>query len=86
MFGEGGARIIVSVGTEDQIIWESYLTQQLGNNWQKIGQVSSNNASLRVFMADNQPLIEVTIESVSDRFFNAIERRLTTDSQSANLI
>lgn len=86
LFGEGGARIIVSVSPEEQISWESYLTQQLGNNWQKIGQVSSTNTFLRVFSADNQPLIEVTIESVSDRFFNAIERRLTTDSQTANLI
>jgi phosphoribosylformylglycinamidine synthase len=77
LFGEGGARIVVSIRPEQQQIWESYLTQQLGDDWQKIGQVGSPDTSLRVFTAEQQPLIEVTIELMCDRFFNSIERRLT---------
>jgi phosphoribosylformylglycinamidine synthase len=83
LFGEGGARILVSVSTENQHIWESYLDQQLGNNWQKIGQVSPDTF-LRVFTALEQPLIEVTIKQMGDRFFNAIEKRLTTSASMPN--
>ncbi|HEY9782145.1 MAG TPA: phosphoribosylformylglycinamidine synthase subunit PurL [Leptolyngbyaceae cyanobacterium] len=80
LFGEGGARILVSVCPEYQQVWESYLTQKLDENWQKIGQVSSTDTYLRVFTDENQLVIDVTIKSVSDRFFNAIERRLTTSA------
>jgi phosphoribosylformylglycinamidine synthase len=76
LFGEGGARILVSVSPEQRVFWESYLQQQLGNDWQKIGWVGSPDTPLLVFTADNQPLIEVRIEQMSDRYFNAIQRRL----------
>lgn len=76
LFGEGGARILVSVSPEQQVLWESYLKQDLGNDWQKIGWVGSTDTPLLVFTADNQPLIEVRIEQMSDRYFNAIKRRL----------
>ncbi len=84
LFGEGGARILVSVSRENQQLWESYLTGQRGNNWQKIGQVSSTDTFLRVFTALDQPLIEVTIKQMGDRFFNAIEKRLTTSASMPN--
>ena len=77
LFGEGGARILVSVSPEQQMLWESYLKQQLGNDWQKIGQVGSADTPLRVFTTDNQLLIEVRIDQVSDRYCNCLERRLT---------
>jgi len=77
LFGEGGARIIVSVSPEQQAIWESYLEQQLGDDWQKFGSVGSPNASLRVFTTDSQPLINVRIKEMNARYSNAIERRLT---------
>ncbi|HCF28158.1 MAG TPA: phosphoribosylformylglycinamidine synthase subunit PurL, partial [Cyanobacteria bacterium UBA11049] len=80
LFGEGGARILVSVCPEYQQAWESYLTQKLEENWQKIGQVGSTDTFLRVFTDENQLVIDVTIESVSDRFFSAIERRLSTSA------
>ena len=77
LFSEGGARIIVSVSPQNQQVWESYLTQHLRDEWQKIGQVGSYNTPLRVFTLD-QLLIEATIEVLSDRFLYAIERHLTT--------
>ncbi len=77
LFGEGGARIIVSVSLQDEAIWESYLKQQLDNDWQKIGLVGNSNTPLRVFTADNHPLLEVSIEQLSDRYCNAIERQLS---------
>jgi phosphoribosylformylglycinamidine synthase len=82
LFGEGGTRILVSVHPEFQLCWESFLTQQLGENWQKIGQVGRSDSFLRVSTDEKQPLIEATIKEIGDRFFNSIERRL---SMSANL-
>jgi len=77
LFGEGGARIFVSVSLELQAIWESYLNQHLGNDWQKLGIVGNSDSSLLVFTADNQPLIDASIDVISDRYFTCLERRLT---------
>jgi phosphoribosylformylglycinamidine synthase subunit PurL len=77
LFGEGGARIVVSVATEQQKTWESYLTQQLGNHWQQLGKVGNTEIGLGVLTTDNQSLINVSIEEMSDRYLNAIQRRLT---------
>lgn len=76
LFAEGGARIIVSVSPENQATWESYLQERLQDNWQKIGLVGKPNQKLRVFTGETHPLIDVTIEDVSDRWNHAIQRRL----------
>jgi len=74
LFGEGGARILVSVSPEQQTQWESYLQQHSAAHWQKIGLVESDTF-LRISTSD-QLLIEVTIELMRDRYCNAIPRRL----------
>ena len=76
LFGEGGARIVVSVGLEHQEIWESLLNEQLANYWQKLGKVSNSNTDFGVLTSDSQSLIKVRIEDMSDRYSHAIERRL----------
>ncbi len=78
LFGEGGARILVSVAPEQQEIWESYLQEHLGNEWQKLGKVGNSEIGLRVLTSDNQILINARIKEMSDRYSNAIERRLAT--------
>jgi phosphoribosylformylglycinamidine synthase len=77
LFAEGGARILVSVTSAQQGIWESYLHEHLGQDWQKLGTVGNSETDLRVFTTDNQALIKVSIEDMSDRYSNAIARRLT---------
>jgi phosphoribosylformylglycinamidine synthase len=81
LFAESASRILVSVAPEQQSDWESYLQEQLGEQaqgkcWQKLGVVKSKNAYLQVMMGDNLSLINVTMAEMSDRFSNAIERRL----------
>ena len=78
LFGEGGARIIVSVSPEQQTAWETYLEEKLSKNWQKIGQVAKTAENFRVITADNTTLFNVSITEMSDRWSNCIERRLTT--------
>ncbi|WP_019487871.1 phosphoribosylformylglycinamidine synthase subunit PurL [Kamptonema formosum] len=79
LFGERGNTILVSVAPENEAVWVSYLEEHLPNLWQKLGQVGTVKAPLRVVTNDGQSLIEVTIEEMCDRFYNAIERRLGSD-------
>lgn len=76
LFGEAGGRILVSVPPEHQGVWQTYLSTSLGDRWQKMGQVGSLNSPLQILSADNFPLINATMESVSECWYNAIERRL----------
>ncbi|MEH2238462.1 phosphoribosylformylglycinamidine synthase subunit PurL [Nostoc sp.] len=76
LFAEGGARILVSVASEQQEIWESYLQQHLGQDWQKLGIVGNSHIGLAVLTTDNQALIKVSIEDMNDRYSHAIARRL----------
>lgn len=79
LFGESASRILVSVKPEQQASWESYLKEQWGEqtqHWQNIGFVKSQNAGLKLLIDDNQPIIDVTMIEMSERFSNALERRL----------
>jgi phosphoribosylformylglycinamidine synthase subunit PurL len=77
LFGEIGARILVSVSSDQQESWESYLQEHLGQEWQKLGLVENSDQGLRVLTTDNQSLIKASIEDMKDRYFHAIARRLT---------
>ncbi|MBN3906951.1 MAG: phosphoribosylformylglycinamidine synthase subunit PurL [Nostoc sp. NMS1] len=76
LFAEGGARILVSVTSEQQVIWESYLQEHLGQEWKILGTVGNLETGLGVFTTDNQVLIKVSIEDMSDRYSHAIARRI----------
>ncbi|MEA5535199.1 phosphoribosylformylglycinamidine synthase subunit PurL [Crocosphaera sp. XPORK-15E] len=74
LFGEVCSQIIVSVSPEHEESWETYLRQKSANNWQKIGQVTSNK--LTVVLSDNSLVINVEVKKMIDVWSNAIERRL----------
>lgn len=76
LFAEGGARILVSVRRDVLTEWESYLQEHLGENWQKLGQVRGNQASLQVLSQDHHGLIQLSLAEMGDRYLTAIERRL----------
>lgn len=75
LFGEGGARIVVSIDPTFSAQWEAYLTEQLGENWGKLGQVEQQNGSLRV-VVNHAPILEASLAEMGDRWHGAIERRL----------
>ncbi|MHC5611617.1 MAG: phosphoribosylformylglycinamidine synthase subunit PurL [Nostoc sp.] len=83
LFGEGGARILVSVASAQQEIWESYLQEHLGQEWQKLGTVANFETDLGVFTTDNQALIKVSIKDINDRYSHAIARRLAIPTTTA---
>jgi phosphoribosylformylglycinamidine synthase subunit PurL len=76
LFGEGGARILVSVSAAQQETWESYLRENLTQNWQKLGKIGNYEMGLGVLTTNNQTLIKARLEDISDRYLNAIQRRL----------
>lgn len=87
LFGEGGARILVSVAQAQHKTWESYIDEHLGDNWQKLGIVGNlgdSELGLKVLTNDNQILIKVTLEQMKDRYFSAIANRLTPLSNTPN--
>ena len=76
LFGEGGARIFVSVSPAHRAVWESYLKQHLAD-WREVGRVGGDSTCLEILTTDNLSLIDVRIEEIGDRYHKAIERRLT---------
>ncbi|MFQ3618559.1 MAG: phosphoribosylformylglycinamidine synthase subunit PurL [Cyanobacteriota bacterium] len=79
LFGEAGARIIVSVSSEQMPAWEAYLRDVLGDRWQRLGQVEDATAPLQISTADGHLLISASMAEMGDRWLNAIERRLAAD-------
>jgi phosphoribosylformylglycinamidine synthase len=76
LFGEGGARILVSVSRGNQETWESYLQEHIGENWQKLGIVANLESGLTVSTTDNQAVIKVSIADMSNVYDQAIAQRL----------
>ncbi|NET30574.1 MAG: hypothetical protein F6K19_01040, partial [Cyanothece sp. SIO1E1] len=76
LFGEGGARIVVSISPDQAITWEAYLQQNLGNYWQKIGQVSGSDSLLNISLSNDLSLIRADVKTMSDRWNHSIESHL----------
>lgn len=76
LFGEGGARIVVSIAPSAQSEWEAFLREQ-GNDWQQIGRVSGS--VLRIVASDADLLIDASLEVMQDCWQFAIDRRMSAE-------
>ncbi|MGP1375094.1 MAG: phosphoribosylformylglycinamidine synthase subunit PurL [Almyronema sp.] len=76
LFGEGGARIVVSVAAADAETWEQWLQNQIPNYWFKLGEVAAT-PSLVMKTAAGVPLLELSVAQMSDRWTQAIERQIS---------
>ncbi|MEM9161641.1 MAG: phosphoribosylformylglycinamidine synthase subunit PurL [Cyanobacteria bacterium P01_F01_bin.4] len=76
LFGEGGARIVVSVDAAKIAAWERYLAEHLPNAWQILGQVGQVEAPLTITTSDQQPVIDLSLATMADTWRYAIERAL----------
>ncbi|MCS6813661.1 MAG: phosphoribosylformylglycinamidine synthase subunit PurL [Cyanobacteria bacterium] len=75
LFGEGGARILVSVSPADVPAWEAYLEAQLPGDWQRCGLVTGDTLCLQTIAGES--LLEVAIADMTDRWRYSIDRALT---------
>jgi phosphoribosylformylglycinamidine synthase len=73
LFGETGARIVVSVARSNVATWEAFLTENLGDNWCELGTV---HGSRLIIENHDSVTIDVDLAAITDRFNTAIERRL----------
>ncbi len=76
LFGEGGARIVVSVGEEHRSTFEAYLQANLASNWQVLGMVTED--SNLTITTDDHILLQLPVAEMIDTWENAIDRRLAT--------
>jgi phosphoribosylformylglycinamidine synthase subunit PurL len=79
LFGEGGARILVSVNPAHQIEWETYLQQAPGSPWQHLGFVGGADDPLELKTEDNLTLISASMEEIASPWLTAIETYLQAD-------
>ena len=75
LFGEGASRIIVSVKEGDRTAWEAYLTNQLGNAWQHIGNVSEATRDLEI-LVNGEQAIALSLSQITQNFNESIPKRM----------
>jgi phosphoribosylformylglycinamidine synthase II len=77
LFGEGGARIVVSVNPDHRADWETHLNHHLTDFWQQLGTVQSDTLTLAT--QDGQTLFADTVSGMTQIWQQAIEKRLAGD-------
>ena len=75
LFGEGGARIVVSISPAHQSAFESYLAQQVGDAWQYLGTVGSETDRFQM-MSLGKSIVDLDLAAITQTWATAIERRL----------
>jgi phosphoribosylformylglycinamidine synthase subunit PurL len=78
LFGEAGARIIVSVSDDRSAEFESHLQPELTNNWHLLGIVGDDDSPLEITI-DSQPAIDLDLQAITTAWADAIERRLAVE-------
>lgn len=73
LFGEGGARILVSVQADSVAEWEAVLQKEVGDHWRKLGSVGGD--SLKISIAQNL-VIDARISELFAEWSSAIENGL----------
>jgi len=76
LFSEVASQIIVSVRPEMVNTWETYLQENLGDIWSKIGTVDQPQSELKILTNDNLSLINVKIARLTVAWSQAIRNRL----------
>jgi phosphoribosylformylglycinamidine synthase len=76
LFGEGSAQILVSVALQHVHDWENHLKAE-AVPYCRLGKVAGSSHALKILIADTHPVIDVTIEEMSDRWLTALDRRLS---------
>jgi phosphoribosylformylglycinamidine synthase II len=80
LFGEGGARIVVTVDPAYQSTWETYLAETLPASWQSLGVVGTSQDALVLATQDGPRLIDLPLAALSDPWENAIAHALASSS------
>ncbi|MBE9140185.1 phosphoribosylformylglycinamidine synthase subunit PurL [Nodosilinea sp. LEGE 07088] len=74
LFGEGGARIVVSVSPGHQAEWEAYLGDRLPDHWQWLGTVDGDVLTLAT--QEGQTVSTAAVAELAETWQTAIARKL----------
>jgi phosphoribosylformylglycinamidine synthase subunit PurL len=74
LFGEGGARIIVSISPNHQAEFEAYLEQHVTDAWQYLGVVGTEIDRFQI--TADMSIIDLDVAAITETWATAIERRL----------
>ncbi|MEL7359102.1 MAG: phosphoribosylformylglycinamidine synthase subunit PurL [Cyanobacteria bacterium J06560_6] len=77
LFGEGGARILVSVAAEHKLTWEQYAQANLADSYSFVGTVADLEASMTIGVVDQKNLINLPVSDLNAEWSNAIEDALS---------
>jgi phosphoribosylformylglycinamidine synthase len=73
LFGEGTARIIVSISPEFQAAWESLAQEELNKSWHYLGKVGGDKLTIK---SEQNSLIDLEVNQLKNVWSQAIPRRL----------
>ncbi|XGV88915.1 MAG: phosphoribosylformylglycinamidine synthase subunit PurL [Limnothrix sp. BL-A-16] len=74
LFGEGGARIVVSVAGDRAAEFETWLTEQLGSDWAQLGTVGGDR--LVINAPDGATALDAALATMTEGWSEAIARRM----------
>ena len=74
LFGEGGARIVVSVAGDRAAEFEAWLTDQLGSDWAQLGTVGGDR--LVINAPDGATALDAALATMTEGWSEAIARRM----------
>jgi phosphoribosylformylglycinamidine synthase len=74
LFGEGGARIVVSVAGDRAAEFEAWLTNQLGSDWAQLGSVGGDR--LVINAPDGATAVDAALANLTEGWSEAIARRM----------
>ena len=77
-FGEGGARIVVSVDADDKLEWEQYCQRHLADSCHLIGKVQASDSPLIV--TAEKTTVEAPVAELSQPWSQAIEKALAVEN------
>lgn len=77
LFGEGGARIVLSVAADQVAPWEAYLSENLTDHWQVLGTVGDRTAPLTLTPEGAGPIIETAVADLAATWGNSIPQQLS---------
>ncbi|MEO1131938.1 MAG: AIR synthase related protein, partial [Cyanobacteria bacterium J06639_1] len=75
LFGEGGARIVVSIAPQHEAEWDAYVRRSLPGEYQHLGTVAGDR--LQIAAGDSEP-IATPVSGLAQAFYQSIPRRLQT--------
>lgn len=74
LFGEGGARIVVSVTGDRAAEFEAWLTAQLGSDWAQLGTVGGDRLVIQA--PDGATAVDAALANLTEGWSEAIARRM----------